>query len=190
TGGGFMGRFESFPRRVRDLWRSRMRIPGEETDETVVARFDPQMEELPDRSRARARADQEFGRLGQSGPSLGRTDAGAGRGRRSGWLYGLALDLRFATRSLRREWTATLAAIATLGLGIRAVTSVFGLVNWVALRPVPGVAEPDRLVRVQMWETGGEQAAGLSYANLVDLREGAPALQALAGYAPIGLQAA
>ena len=57
---------------------------------------------------------------------------------------GLQQDLRDAVRSLRRSKTVTLAAIATLALGIGATTAIFSLVEAVLLRQL-AVAAPERL---------------------------------------------
>ncbi len=53
-------------------------------------------------------------------------------------------DLRFGIRSLWRQKTLSLAAIATLGVCIAAATTIFSIVNAVVLRPLP-FPEPDRL---------------------------------------------
>src|SRR5689334_12530725 len=54
-------------------------------------------------------------------------------------------DLKFALRALRRSPGFTLAALATLGLGIAANATVFGVVNAVLLKAYPFQA-PERLV--------------------------------------------
>ena len=59
-------------------------------------------------------------------------------------LIWLRQDLRDAVRSLRRTRTVTVAAIATLALGIGATTAIFSLVEAVLLRRL-SVAAPDRL---------------------------------------------
>src|SRR5207247_2441549 len=58
-------------------------------------------------------------------------------------------DLRYGLRALRRSPAYSLAAIATLaiGIGIGAGTAVFSIASAVLLRPLP-YAEPARLVRV------------------------------------------
>jgi putative ABC transport system permease protein len=56
-------------------------------------------------------------------------------------------DLRYAARSLRRDATALVAAVLTLGVGIGATTTMFGVTQAVLLRPLP-YAAPDRLVEI------------------------------------------
>ena len=57
-------------------------------------------------------------------------------------------DLRFAWRALWKSPTTTLGAMLALALGIGATTTMFGLLNAVAFRPLP-YPEPDRLV--ELW---------------------------------------
>lgn len=57
-------------------------------------------------------------------------------------------DIRFALRTFARNPLFTLGAIATLALGIGLNSTLFSLSNAVLFRPLPGVAEPDRLAWV------------------------------------------
>ena len=56
----------------------------------------------------------------------------------------LVPDLRYAVRSLRRVPVFTLAAVASLAIGIATSTTVFSLVDAAMLRPPP-FADPSRL---------------------------------------------
>jgi predicted permease len=59
------------------------------------------------------------------------------------WLQ----DLRYAWRSLRKNFLSTLVILASLGVGIGANSAVFSVVNALLLRPLP-YPQPDRLVAV------------------------------------------
>ena len=63
----------------------------------------------------------------------------------------LSRDVRYAARQVRRSPGFALLAMLCLGLGIGVNTSIFGVVNWVLLRPMP-VDEPDRLLLVSRSE--------------------------------------
>jgi predicted permease len=57
-------------------------------------------------------------------------------------------DVRYALRGARKSLGFSAVAILSLALGVGATTAVFGVLNAVALRPLP-VAEPDRLALIQ-----------------------------------------
>jgi len=63
-------------------------------------------------------------------------------------LGALRQDLRVAVRGLTRAPAFTAVALLTLGLGIGATSSVFGVIRSVLLRPLP-YPDADRLV--QLW---------------------------------------
>ncbi len=120
-----------------------------------------------------------------------RTESGGGRGRHAGGhpggnrnggagiMGGIWKDLRIATRSLARRPGFSLGVALTLGLGIGATTTIFGVVQGVILRPLP-YDDPSRLVALGALVPGAEwidREAGLqalepiSIANYLDLRE-------------------
>jgi predicted permease len=82
-----------------------------------------------------------------------------------------AQDVRYAVRSLSHARAFTLAAIATLTLGIGASVAVFAVVNGVLLRPLP-FPQPDRLYLVAMSPRNPfVTAPALSDHNYVALRD-------------------
>ena len=63
-------------------------------------------------------------------------------------------ECRLVFRSLRRRPLFALVVIASLGVGLGAVTAVFSVANSLLLRSVGGVSEPDRAVEIGR-TTGG-----------------------------------
>lgn len=83
--------------------------------------------------------------------------------RRIPWLETLSRDAALARRSFRRNWVFSLAATATLAIGIGANTAVFSVLNAVLLKPL-GVPDADRVV-VLGWLGPQGLAAGASPAT-------------------------
>jgi predicted permease len=86
------------------------------------------------------------GRFGLLAPRHRRTPLSARRRD----MRGIGNDLRFAARALLRQPFSTAAIVVTLALGIGATTAVYAIFNHVIFRPVPGIAEPERLVTVRV----------------------------------------
>ncbi|HVS03318.1 MAG TPA: ABC transporter permease, partial [Thermoanaerobaculia bacterium] len=93
-------------------------------------------------------------------------------------MSGLAGALRLAWRGLRRRPGFTLAAAVALGVGLGAAVGAFAIVDALFLRPLPGIGEPERLVRVEL-------VGASSHPNFRDLERDARSLDGLAAFADL-----
>ena len=83
-------------------------------------------------------------------------------------------DLAYAWRTLRRTPAFTLVAIATLGLGIGATTTIFTVVNGVLLRPLP-YRDPGRIANVWVdFGVGAQSLPAMSPGDFRDYRRAPP----------------
>jgi putative ABC transport system permease protein len=104
-------------------------------------------------------------------------------------LDGLAQDLRYALRGMRKSPAFATVAVLLLAVGIGANTTLFSIINAVVLKPLP-YPESDRLVWV------GETRADLpfspsnpgtvSYQNFVDWRTQQTVFDSIGAYQPTG----
>ncbi len=123
--------------------------------------------------RVRGAGSAEFRRRRSSGSSS--------RGRHEGWLLQLPSGLAQAGRALRRSPAYALATVLTLGLGIAGVSAVYGVANWVLLRPVPGVRAPDQLLTIVLESFKyANSAFPIAHTELQDLRSFSPVLSGMA----------
>lgn len=90
-------------------------------------------------------------------------------------------ELRYALRTLRRSPSFLVIAVVTLAIGIGGATAVFTVINGSLLRPLPAVAEPDRLVTVDRVESAVTHAE-FSYPDYRDLRDHSTSLSGLAAF--------
>ena len=74
----------------------------------------------------------------------------------------LTNDLRDALRAIRRRPVYALVSVATLTLGIGVMLAIFSLANVLLFRPLPGLSNPDRLVRVMRVDRVGTGASPMS----------------------------
>jgi predicted permease len=93
-------------------------------------------------------------------------------------------DLLAALRGLVRARGLSAAAVATLALGVGATTLVWGVVDGLVLRPLPFGDRTERLVSLHSTHPTQSQDwddADVSYADLLDLREGSRSLEGVEG---------
>jgi len=93
--------------------------------------------------------------------------------RPTAYIEHLVRDLRYAARMLVKAPAFTLAAVATLTLGIGANTAIFQLLDAVRLRSLP-VPEPHRLVQIQIPNMNfgiSQYSDNLSYPLFQQIRE-------------------
>jgi len=97
-------------------------------------------------------------------------------------------DLRHAVRLLRKNPAFTFIAILTIALGIGANTTVFSVVNAILLRPLPGLAEPSRLVSLSRIQDGN-LFDNFAYPDFLDYRDRAHSFAGLAAHctAPLSM---
>lgn len=93
----------------------------------------------------------------------------------------LGQDLRYTFRTLRRDAGFAMFAIAIMGLGIGASSTVFSVVNTLLLRPLP-FAEPERLVWIANHDTAGLSGQTTQVGHMLDLRERTQSFSAVGGY--------
>lgn len=79
-------------------------------------------------------------------------------------------DFRYAARALARSPGFTAVAIVILGLGIGANSTIFSLVNTLFLTSPPGIASPERLVRVNR-STEYTRSGSLAYPDYAFYRD-------------------
>ncbi len=158
-------RFFRFP------WRTARQI-REDVDEELRFHIDMRVEGLValghSRETARAQALREFGDIDDARRYIGAVDRDIEAAqRRSEFMSDFWHDIAYAGRKLRAAPAFTLAAIATLALGVGANTAIFSVVNGVLLKPLP-FPQPDRLVRVRYTQQGRGDAG--TPMDLVDNR--------------------
>ena len=85
-------------------------------------------------------------------------------------LEPLYQDIRFALRTLRRSPVFTAVTVVSLALGIGATTSVFGVVDALAIRHLP-FPEPERLVFLREHTPPARTNDELTYEQYTRLRD-------------------
>ena len=97
-------------------------------------------------------------------------------------LESVARDIRYGLRSLAKNRAFSIAAVATLALGIGANTAIFSVVHGVLLQSLP-YGGGDRLVRLrQDAPAAGAEDAGFSPLELADYRAAVKSFDGLVEY--------
>ncbi|HEY9226600.1 MAG TPA: ADOP family duplicated permease, partial [Gemmatimonadaceae bacterium] len=165
-------------RRLLRITRTRTGIDRAVEDE-LRFHFEMTMRELmaggmtPDD--ARKEAERRFGDVERTRDKLKTIDrALAERERRSEWWNAFAQDLRYALRGLRLKPGFALAVIVTLGLGIGANATMFGIVDRLLFRAPNFLIAPDRAARIYLARTFDKEESintYIGYRRFLDLKE-------------------
>ncbi|HET7585199.1 MAG TPA: ADOP family duplicated permease [Gemmatimonadaceae bacterium] len=144
-------------RRLFRLDRSRAGI-DRAVDDELRFHFEMSLEELmahglpPDE--ARREAERRFGDVPGTRARLSRIDRDrVEHDRRREWWSALAQDLRYGLRGMRRSPWFAAAVVITLGVGIGANATMFGIVDRLLLRPPAFLQAPGRVHRLYMART-------------------------------------
>jgi predicted permease len=149
--------------------------------------FDMTMRELMargmNRDEARKEAERRFGDVQRTRERLETIDrARVEQEARAEWWSAFAQDLRYALRGLRLKPGFAVAVIVTLGLGIGANATMFGIVDRLLFRPPAMIAAAERTGRIFLPRTyrGKEDlTAFMGYRKFLDLKENTKSFDAM-----------
>src|SRR5712675_1608131 len=97
-------------------------------------------------------------------------------------MAGVLRDLQYAVRKLSGAPAFTLAAVATLAIGIGATTAIFSTVNATLLRPLP-FAHPEELIALRTRFADGRVTTGLiAAAEIARLKQSPGSIVASAAF--------
>jgi predicted permease len=183
------------PRGVMEYLRLRPRTRSsieEQVDEEIALHLELRVQELVNQGlsseEARAEAERRFGAVADARRRL--HERAQQRERRVSireWLGGWRQDLAYSTRALAREPLAAGAIVVTLGLGLGATATMFGIVDQLLVRGPSHIEEPERVLRLHLRVPslqGGESFVGTrtGYNTKTILREGTDVFDDVAAY--------
>jgi putative ABC transport system permease protein len=148
-------------------------------DEELRFHFDMTVEELVKRGmtpdQARREAARRFGDVDRHREKLREIDRDRAKQRRRVEVWNtVAQDVRYAVRGLRLNPGLTAVVALTLGLGIGANATMFGIVDRLLLRPPAYLSNPETAHRVYLGRTyEGEESvtSNISYKRYLELRD-------------------
>ncbi|HLL75964.1 MAG TPA: ABC transporter permease [Pyrinomonadaceae bacterium] len=91
-------------------------------------------------------------------------------------------DLRYGLRAFAKSPGFTAVAVVALAVGIGANATIFSFVNAMLLRPMVGVAEPERLVAVYTSDYSSGLYGASSFPDYMDFRAQSDAFEGLAAF--------
>jgi predicted permease len=179
---------ESMWRRARRLWQ---RSVSEDVDDEMSFHFQLRVDQFIAAGMSRAEAEraarERFGDVGAVRSEL--VGIGTRSRRRRDWrdrLDGIMQDMIVSVRGLKREPLFTVGLIATLGLGVGANATMFGVVDRLMLRGPDHVVDARSLDRLYITantpKNGPRTISYLGYVWYATLRDQAKSFVGVAAY--------
>jgi predicted permease len=135
---------------------------------------------------ARKEASRRFGDVQRTRERLTTIDRSrVGQERRAEWWSAFAQDLRYALRGLRLKPGFAAAVIVTLGLGIGANATMFGIVDRLLFRPPSMIASAESTGRIfvpRMIRGKDNVNSFLGYRRFLDLKKNTTSFDAMTPY--------
>jgi putative ABC transport system permease protein len=149
--------------------------------------FDMTMRDLMARGmnedEARKETERRFGDVQRTRERLASIDrARVEHEQRAEWWSAFAQDLRYALRGLRLKPGFAVSVILTLGLGIGANATMFGIVDRLLFRPPSMIIAPDRSGRIflpRSYRGKEDLASYIGYRRFLDLKQNTTSFDAM-----------
>jgi predicted permease len=102
------------------------------------------------------------------------------------WAQDVLQDVRYGMRMLGGNLAFTIIVVLTLAVGVGANTTIFSWIRMVLLNPLPGAAEPERVLELESLAPSGEWVP-TSYLDFRDLRDHLKLLESMSVAQPMAL---